>query len=42
MKEEGQVPSTAAVVDVQLRGFTQSLDPPGDALSAADVATGVS
>lgn len=42
MKGDGQVITKAAVINHQLRGFTQSLDTPEDTLSAADVATGVS
>lgn len=42
MKGDGQVLTTPAVTNVQLQGFTPLLDPPEDALSAADVATGVS
>lgn len=42
MKGDGQVITKAAVINRQLRGFTQSLDTPEDTLSAADVATGAS
>lgn len=42
MQGDGQVLTTPAVTNLQLQGFTPLLDPPEDALSAADVATGVS
>jgi len=42
MKGDGQVITKPAVINHQLRGFTQPLDTPEDTLSAADVAAGVS
>lgn len=42
MKGDGPVLTTAAVTNPQLPALAQPLDPPEDALSAADVAPGVS